>query len=148
MLCNLELRHVLPYSIMANPALLSIRLNWWYYQVSFTFSRLQTATWCCVTVKENSVIHKNVCQWRFNTCPVGHWQAVPNARITSQSWTTSWEMLSFIWWKFMVCSWVSERKPHFCSIVLISSRGIFSTVLRIYSATVSSMMKLPEKLKC
>lgn len=66
---------------------------------------------------------------------------------TSQSRTTSWEMLSFIWWKFRVCSCASDRKPHFCSIVLISSLGIFSTVLRMYSATVSSMMEPPGKLK-
>lgn len=68
-------------------------------------------------------------------------------RITSQSWKISEAMLSFIWQKFMVCSCFSDKKPHFCSIVLISLRGIFCTVVRIYWATVSSMTKPPGKLK-
>lgn len=130
-------KHILPYSVMVSPALLSIRQNWWYYHLSFTFSRLQTAIWCCGMAKENPFLHKNRVGVFFDGASM----------ITSQSWTTSWEMFSFIWRKFMVCSCVSESKPQFCSIVLISSRGIFSTVLRIYSATVSSMMKPLEKLK-
>lgn len=62
-------KHILPYSVMVSPALLSIRQNWWYYHLSFTFSRLQTAIWCCGMAKENPFLHKNgffflmVLQW-------------------------------------------------------------------------------------
>lgn len=50
-------------------------------------------------------------------------------------------MLSLVCRRFIAPSWVSDRKPHCRSTPRMSSRGIFSTVLRMYSATTSSMTR-------